>query len=77
MKKKVMLSKVALDILKARYLRKNEKRQIIESPEQMIHQVASAVASVEKQYRGSSEDIEKLIREKHSGNAIRSENQEG
>ncbi|MBW3010949.1 adenosylcobalamin-dependent ribonucleoside-diphosphate reductase [Candidatus Woesearchaeota archaeon] len=63
MKKKVMLSKVALDILKARYLRKNEKQQIVESPEQMFHRVASIIASVEKQYNADTADIEKLAQE--------------
>ncbi|MCK4669560.1 MAG: adenosylcobalamin-dependent ribonucleoside-diphosphate reductase [Nanoarchaeota archaeon] len=58
-----MLSKVALDILKARYLKRNEKKQVIESPEQMFQRVASTIAGAEKGYGASTADIEKLTQE--------------
>jgi ribonucleoside-diphosphate reductase alpha chain len=44
------LTKNALTVLRARYLRKNERGKIIETPEEMLRRVASTVASAEHEY---------------------------
>lgn len=41
-------SQLALDILNDRYLRKDEKGNVTETPEQMLHRVASCIANMEK-----------------------------
>jgi ribonucleoside-diphosphate reductase alpha chain len=52
--KKADWSSQALRILKERYLRKNSKGEIIETPEEMVWRVADEMAEVERQY-GASE----------------------
>ncbi|MFH8080825.1 MAG: adenosylcobalamin-dependent ribonucleoside-diphosphate reductase [Candidatus Aenigmatarchaeota archaeon] len=54
------LSENALTLLKLRYLRRNEYGEIIETPEEMFRRVAKAIASVEKKYGKSEEEISKL-----------------
>jgi len=44
-------------------LRKNENGEIIETPEEMFKRVAHAIASVEKQYGKSDQEIEKIEKE--------------
>lgn len=44
------LTKNALTVLRARYLRKNEHGKIIETPEEMLRRVARTVASAEQEY---------------------------
>ncbi|MFX1252372.1 MAG: vitamin B12-dependent ribonucleotide reductase [Promethearchaeota archaeon] len=52
-----MWSKNALKVLESRYLVKDEKGQIIETPEGMLRRVAKSIASVEKLYGKSDEEI--------------------
>jgi len=52
------LTKNALTVLKARYLRRNEQGQIIETPEDMFRRVARTIASAEQQYGGNAEAVE-------------------
>lgn len=40
----------ALVVLKKRYLKKNEKGEVIETPQQLVKRVAAAIASVETKY---------------------------
>ncbi len=56
-------SKNALKVLESRYLIKDEKGQIIETPEGMLRRVAKSIASVEKLYGKSDEGIA-LIQER-------------
>jgi len=58
----------AIKILERRYLKKNEKGNVIETPSQMFRRVASLIAEVEKSYgknenevRKSEEDFFKLM----------------
>jgi len=55
----IRLSNIAKDILKKRYLLKNDKREIIETPEQMFKRVAKAIAAVERVYGKDPKEIEK------------------
>ncbi len=48
------LSPNALVTLKARYLRKNERGEVVESPEQMFRRVARAVAAAEIPFGGAA-----------------------
>ena len=49
----------AIVVLKKRYLKKNNKGEIIETPEEMLQRVARAVASAEGRYGAGREDIRK------------------
>ncbi|MEM2874209.1 MAG: vitamin B12-dependent ribonucleotide reductase [Candidatus Nanoarchaeia archaeon] len=55
----------ALTVLERRYLLRDEKGRIIETPEQLFRRVAKAIASVEKNYGGdvakTTEDFYKLM----------------
>lgn len=51
------LSENSLKILERRYLAKNEKRELIETPEEMFRRVASNIASAEALYGG---DVAKM-----------------
>ena len=44
----------ALEVLRARYLRKNDRGQITETPAEMFARVARHVAEVERQYGGDA-----------------------
>ena len=44
----------AVEVLRARYLLKNDRGQVVETPEQMFARVASHVAEVESRYRGDT-----------------------
>lgn len=48
----------ALVVLRKRYLKKNEKGEIVEGPKQLLDRVAKAVSSVEKKYGASGEKSE-------------------
>ncbi len=48
----LQLSQNALKVLRARYLLKNERGEVVETPEQMFHRVATHVASSEDLYGG-------------------------
>ena len=54
------LSSNALVVLKKRYLRRNDKGEIIETPEELFLRVAKAIASAEGFYGAGEEEIEKL-----------------
>lgn len=61
----VKLKENALKVLEARYLARNEKGEIIETPEEMFWRVARAIASAEKNYDENA-DIEKVAAEFYS-----------
>jgi ribonucleoside-diphosphate reductase alpha chain len=48
--KKLKLSENALKVLEKRYLKRNEKGEIIETPEELFRRVARAIAEVDKDY---------------------------
>ncbi|MHA1405709.1 MAG: ribonucleotide reductase N-terminal alpha domain-containing protein, partial [Candidatus Helarchaeota archaeon] len=56
------LSHTALTVLRQRYLKKDETREIIETPVEMFHRVAKHVAEVEKKL-ASDVDITALEEE--------------
>jgi len=53
-KNRLNLSENAIRVLKRRYLRKNRKGKIIETPEQMFRRVAQHIAKAEKNYGNKS-----------------------
>lgn len=55
-KMNVQFSDNALRILEKRYLRKNDRGEVVETPEDMLWRVASAVAKAEDQYGEASAD---------------------
>ncbi len=59
MKKKLELTPQALLILEKRYLRKNENKEIIETPEEMFERVAEAIARVDLSYNPKI-DVERV-----------------
>lgn len=56
----IKLSENAAVVLKKRYLRKNNKGEIIETPEELFLRVAKAVASADKRYGVSDDKIKRL-----------------
>lgn len=54
------LTENAIYLLEQRYLRKDENRKIIETPEELFRRVAHSIASVEKKYDKSEEEISEL-----------------
>ncbi len=59
MKKMVNLTENARIVLEARYLKKNDKGKVIETPEQMFRRVAKAVSLPDKKYRQNPKKAEK------------------
>ncbi|ABB15868.1 adenosylcobalamin-dependent ribonucleoside-diphosphate reductase [Carboxydothermus hydrogenoformans] len=57
----VKLTENALKVLEARYLARNEKGEVIETPEEMFWRVARAIAQAEKNY--AENDEEEIARE--------------
>ena len=55
-----MLTQNALTVLEKRYLRKNVEGKTIETPLDMFRRVSYAIASAEKNYGASEDDIKKL-----------------
>jgi len=49
-RRKINLRESALIILRQRYLLKNDKNEIIETPEELFERVAKAVASAEANF---------------------------
>ncbi len=58
----------AIKILERRYLKKNEKGQVVETPSQMFWRCAKAAAKIEKKYGANAKQIRKL--EKNFYNAM-------
>ncbi len=52
------LTKNALKLLKTRYLLRNEKGNVTETPDEMFHRVARTIASTERIYKGKPEKWE-------------------
>jgi len=50
----------AIVVLKKRYLKKNNKGEIIESPKQLLKRVSEAIASAEKKYESNYDEVKKL-----------------
>lgn len=57
------LSLNAIKVLASRYLRRDEKRRIIESTDQLFRRVAHAIAVVDKLYKKSDKEVAKLEEE--------------
>jgi ribonucleoside-diphosphate reductase alpha chain len=57
------LSENAKYILEQRYLRKNENREIVETPKQLFARVAKTIADIELKYGKSVEQVKKLEKE--------------
>ena len=55
------LTRTAEVVLKKRYLLRNDKGEIIETPEEMLWRVARAVASAEEKYGGDSDKMAKAF----------------
>lgn len=56
----IELSQSSKVVLEKRYLKKNEKGQVVETPEDMIRRVVDNIASFEKNYGKTEEEIEEL-----------------
>jgi len=54
------LSENSLKVLERRYLKKDERGKVIETPEEMFHRVAKAIAIADKIYGKSEADVQKL-----------------
>ncbi len=54
------LSKNSLTVLKSRYLRRDKKGEICESPKEAFYRVANHIAKAEKKF-GNSEDVAKMV----------------
>ncbi|RLJ02109.1 MAG: hypothetical protein DRP10_02300 [Candidatus Aenigmatarchaeota archaeon] len=52
----------SLKVLRARYLLKNEKGEIIETPKQLFKRVANAVAEADRNYTSSEEEVKKTAK---------------
>ncbi len=60
MKNGLSLSENARRVLKRRYLKKDSRGKIIETPEQMFKRVARHIAKAEKKYGGDEQQVEKM-----------------
>ncbi len=58
----IKLSVNAVHVLKKRYLLKNERGEVIETPGQMLRRVASAIADAERRYGSSSDEVDAIER---------------
>jgi len=59
-KENLNFSSNALVVLKKRYLKKNEKGEVIEFPYELVERVAEAISSVERRYGKEKSEIEKI-----------------
>lgn len=53
----------ALKVLEERYLMKNDKLEVIETPEEMVYRVAWEIASAEARWGATRKDVEKIARD--------------
>ncbi|MCF7873611.1 MAG: vitamin B12-dependent ribonucleotide reductase [Candidatus Omnitrophica bacterium] len=60
MKEKLGFSENAIVVLKRRYLKKDDKGQIVENPRQMLRRVAKAISSVEQKYGVGQQEVDNL-----------------
>lgn len=63
---KLDLSENALTVLERRYLKRDSSGKIIETPEEMFRRVAKAVASADKLYGATSEELKQTEQEFYS-----------
>ena len=56
----IKMSVNAIQVLKARYLKKDENGELIESPKEMFERVAKNIASADKNYGASASEIKEL-----------------
>lgn len=61
--KEVQLSPNALEVLKRRYLRRNEEGEIDETPEEMFWRVAKAIGVVESNYGATQGEVDAITEE--------------
>lgn len=54
------LSENALKVLEKRYLKKDEQGKVIETPEELFHRVADAIASADRSYGRSEKQVGEL-----------------
>ncbi|MEA2052945.1 MAG: ribonucleotide reductase N-terminal alpha domain-containing protein, partial [Euryarchaeota archaeon] len=59
-KRDLNLSANAAEVLKRRYLLKDELERVIETPSQMFERVAKAIARAEQNYGKSKEEVKKI-----------------
>ncbi len=57
------LTENAIKVLEKRYLKKNEKGEIIETPEQLFRRVARAIAEADKLYGAAEEEVSRTEEE--------------
>ena len=57
----INLTKTALKVLEERYLLKNERGEVVETPHEMFRRVARAVASADEMYGFDSYETEELF----------------
>lgn len=60
MKKKAKLSENALKVLEKRYLKRNEKGEVVEYPEELFERVAKAIAEVDKNYPAFKDKVSEI-----------------
>jgi ribonucleoside-diphosphate reductase alpha chain len=63
MKEDLNFSPNAIVVLKKRYLKKNEKGEVVETPYELVERVATSIASVEKKYGAEKKEVEKIKKE--------------
>ncbi|MGC8796582.1 vitamin B12-dependent ribonucleotide reductase [Thermodesulfovibrio sp.] len=59
----LQLTDNAIEVLKRRYLKKDEEGKIIETPEELFHRVATAIAQIDAIYGKSEKDVNKTKEE--------------
>ncbi len=62
-KVKLELTNNAIEVLKRRYLKKNEEGKIVETPEELFDRVATAIAQIDAMYGKSEKEISKTKEE--------------
>ena len=50
----------AIQVLKRRYLLKNDKGEVVETPSQLFRRVAKAIAKCDKQYKATDKEVKEL-----------------